>query len=201
MIQRLSAAGLLLLILLGAAVFSSSQTNAEWVNDYYGHALDNVMPLEKKTGTFVAYRAHRDYYTEVPEYWFMIGYERYGSDASFAHVRAADGVSIYDQLARLKRSDTQAEATSLADKIKLKSWDFDEHNCPAIRKQVEDFEALQFNPPTLEAKAIVLHPMNHEFHVQAPNTDMHVVIWDDDHSMVKWAIATRKALEKCVSPK
>jgi hypothetical protein len=200
-IQRFSAAGLLFLLLLISAVFSSSQTNAEWVNEYYSHALDALMPLQKETGTFVAYRAHRDYRTDVPEYWFMIEYDRYGSEASFAHVRAADGLSIYDQLARLHQNDMQAKATSLAGKIKLKSWDFDEHNCPAIKKQVENFQALQFNPPTLEAKTIVFHPMNHELHVQAPNADMHVVIWDDDHPMVKWAMETRTALEKCVTHK
>jgi hypothetical protein len=56
-----NTAGLLLLILAVTAVFSSWQTNAEWVNDYYGHALDALMQLQKKTGTFVAYRSHRDY--------------------------------------------------------------------------------------------------------------------------------------------
>ena len=77
MIRRKSAILLTLSFVLCASGTFSSQTDADWdwVGSHFGDALDKLMPLARTTGFYVVYRAHRDYRTDVPEYWFMIGYD------------------------------------------------------------------------------------------------------------------------------
>ncbi len=114
-----------------------------------------------------------------------------------AHVRAADGTSIYDQLMRMHQKDRNREAASMAKTIKLKAWDGTETACPAIKKQVEQLQNLQSKPLELNSDVIVLHPMNHQFHIQSPSAEMRFTIWDDEHPLITWALETRRALEAC----
>ena len=204
MIRRLSAILLTVIFVLSASSKFSSQTNTdwEWVNTHFGTTLDSLMPLQRPTGYYVVYRSHRDYRTDVPEYWFMIGYDGnsrgYGLETVLsAHVRAADTSSIYDQLMHMHRSDAKEDAAAMTKKIRPRNWNLKEAGCPSIKKQIEQLEQLQSKPLKLNTDVIVLHPMNHEFHIQAPDGDLNFVIWDDEHPLVKWALETRLALENC----
>jgi hypothetical protein len=185
-----------------------SQTEAErdWANLHFAQVLDTVMPLQRTASIYIVYRAHRDLHTEVPEYWFLIGTDPnekgYGLHPYLsAHIRAADTSSIYDQLVRMHRSDAKEDASSIAKKVRLKAWDWNEANCPAITDELEKLKDLQSKLPDLTANTIVLHPMNHEFHLQAATGDANLVLWDDEHPLVKWALDTRRALDKCAQAK
>jgi hypothetical protein len=204
MIQRWSAILSILLFAVCASSRSFSQTNADWdwVNRHFGEVLDSLMPMQRDKGFYVAYRSHRDFRTEVPEYWFIIGYDSnpggYGLEPFLsAHVRAADASSIYDQMMAMHRNDAHEDPASMAKKIWLKKSDFTEEGCPSIKKQIEQLQQLQSKVFKLRSNVIVLHPMNHEFHIQASDGDMNVVIWDDEYPLVKWALQTRRLLESC----
>ncbi len=98
---------------------------------------------------------------------------------------------------RMHENNPQEAATSMIPKLKIRNWNGKEADCPSIKKQIEEFQHLQSSPPKLTTGVIVLHPMNHEFHIQSPEGDMNFVIWNDESPLVKWALETRRALESC----
>jgi hypothetical protein len=182
----------------------SAQTDADWdwTNEHFGLVLNALMPLEKTGGFYVAYRAHRDYRTDVPEYWFMIERDvnehRTGSqDYLSAHVRFAETVSIYDQLMKMHRTEPQHDVSAMQNRISIKSIVLTEKECSAIKDQVDKLEKLRANLPKLQSDTIVIHPMNHEFHFQGAEGDVNAVLIDDEHPLVKWALETRHALDLC----
>jgi len=202
MIRRWTLIGTLLAITFGGGL-CASQTEADWTwtNEHFGSLLDALMPLQSTGGLYVTYRANRDYVTSIPEYWFRIGYDfnekqGYGLHNFFsAHVRIASPNSIYDQLMALHRS-AQKPANFKAH-IKVRSYDFTEMNCPAIKSQMEKFQRLQTKMPDLNGNEITIHPMNHVFYAVGAEGDMTLALTDDEHPLVKWALETRHALEGC----
>jgi hypothetical protein len=205
MIRRWTLIGTLLAITFSSGV-CASQTEADWTwtNKHFGPLLDALMPLQSSGGLYVTYRANRDYVTSIPEYWFRIGYEfnqkrGYGSQNFFsAHVRIASPNSIYDQLMALRRSDPAAQETdNFKARIKLRSYDFTEMNCPAIKSQMEKFQKLQTKMPEMNGNVITIHPMNHDFYAAGAEGDMTLALTDDEHPVVRWALETRKVLEGC----
>ena len=195
---------LILLLLLSANEGISAQTIAdwEWMDKHFELALDSLMPLHENSGFYIAYRAHRDLHTDVPEEWFTIGYERNADGRGLqqtlsAHVIAPDSSSIYTQLMRLHLNNTNEDAASMIKEIKLKRWDSNERDCPIIRKEVETFKELKTNLLDLRPDHIILHPMIHEFRVEAPDGNINVAVWSDDHPLVRWAGEAREALESC----
>lgn len=103
---------------LGAVLFChgirslNSQTEAEWAwtGKHFGSVLDTLMPLQRRSGVYVSYRANRDYATSTPEYWFMIGRQprekEYGLNSYLsAQARLAEPASIYDQLMAIHRKN------------------------------------------------------------------------------------------------
>src|SRR3954469_19363501 len=143
---------LILTLLLCADGATSSQTTAdwEWMDKHFGQALDSLMPLQKRSGFYIAYRAHRDLYMDIAEKWFMIGYERNADGEGLqqflsAHVRSPESSSIYVQLMQMHRGDTQEDISSMINKLRVKTWDSNERDCPVIRKEVEEFRKVQTN--------------------------------------------------------
>ncbi len=183
---------------------AQTQADWDWTNKEYSPVLDAVMPLQTRVGLYVTYRANRDYVTSIPEYWFRIGYEfnekqGYGlRNFLSAHVRIASPNSIYDQLMAFHRDNPATqEAGSFISRIKLRSYDLTETNCPAIKIQMDKFEKLQIKLPELNGDVITIHPMNHFFYTQGSEGDMKIVLTDEEHPLVKWASETRQALEHC----
>jgi hypothetical protein len=165
----------------------------------------SVDALHANGGLYVTYRANKDLVTNIPEYWFRIGYEfnekqGYGLNNFFsAHVRIASPNSIYDQLMALHRSNPATQdAPSFTSRIKLKSYDVTEMSCPAIKAQMDKFEKLRMKLPDLNGNVITLHPMNHVFYAQGAEGDMTIVLTDEEQPLVEWALETRQALEHCV---
>ena len=203
---RLVAIGLGLVAFWCANGRLNSQTQADWdwTNKEFGPVLDALMPLQTSGGLYVSYRANRDYVTSVPEYWFRIGYEfnekqGYGLQNFFsAHVRIANPDSIYDQLMALHRSNPATqEPVNFKSRIKLRSYNFTEWNCPAIKAQMDKLKKLQMKLPALNGNVITIHPMNHVFYAVGAEGDMTLVLTDDENPLVKWALETRQALEGC----
>lgn len=81
--------------------------------------------------------------------------------------------------------------------IKLRRWDLTEMKCPAIKDQFEKLQKLQFKLPQFDA--IVLHPLVHEFRIQAGLGDMNIVVLDAQHPLVSWALETRQAMDRCIA--
>lgn len=54
--------------------------------------------------------------------------------------------------------------------------------------------------PDLNGSVVTLHPMIHAFYADGAEGDMTMVLTDDEHPLVKWALETRQALEHCAKP-
>jgi hypothetical protein len=186
---------------------SQTDTAWGWTNKEFGPVLDALMPLQRESGPYVTYRANRDLYTSTPEYWFMVGLEpdpdgrlrRYLS----AHVRVAQPTSIYDQLMAIHRDEpgTQEATSALQKRIKLQAADFDEMNCPAVKRQVEKLKELRVTLPDVTSGTIVLHPMIHAFHISGSVGGATMFLTDDDNPLVKWAEETRRNFDLCSKPR
>jgi len=198
----------LLPVIAALALFScsprivSAQSNAdwEWVGDSFPSTLHEMFPLEVP-GTYVAYRSHRDLYTDTLEYSFVIARDASANGSSeprfVAQVRQADSISIYDQMMALHRKSPNRSAPSIQKELRLRTWTLAETTCPAVRAQLLKFQQLRLVPP--EFDVIVLHPLIHEFHVSAGMGNMEVVLYDEDNSFVQWAVETSRALELCTT--
>jgi hypothetical protein len=200
--------GIVLVVFCCSSERVESQTEADWdwTNKEFGPILDTLMPPEAIGGLYLTYRSHKDYVTSVPEYWFRIGYEfnekqGYGRQNFYtAHVRIANPNSIYDQLMALHRNDPATqEASGFKSRIKLRSYDLTEMSCPAIKTQMDKFAELQTKMPDLNGGVITIHPTIHAFYAQGGEGDMRIVLTDEGHPLVKWALQTRRALEDCVN--
>jgi hypothetical protein len=182
----------------------SSQTDAdwEWMGKNFGPTMELLLPIKKTLGGYVSYRSYRDLYTDVLEYSFLIGHDQrkegYGAEPHLsAHVRMADSISIYDQMMKMHRANPQKDLVDIQHAVKLKMWDLTEKTCPVVQSQFQKFQKLRFGPPVFDE--IVLHPLIHEFRIQAGMGGMDLSLVDSEHPLVIWALETRRALESCVS--
>jgi len=192
---------LLLFFCVPSTISAQSNADWEWVGDHFSHALHEMFPLELP-GVYVAYRSHRDLYTDALEYSFVIARDvsakGSGGEPRFvAQVRQADSSSIYDQMMALHRKFPSQSAASIQKGLRVKTWTLVEMTCPAVRTQLLKFPQLRLVPPQFDA--IVLHPLIHEFRVRAGMGDMDIALYDEDNSFVQWAVETRRALELCAT--
>jgi hypothetical protein len=183
-----------------------AQSNADfaWMDNHYSDSFQELFPLELPAlpAPYVAYRSHRDLYTDTPEYSFVIARDesakRSGEQPAFvAQVRQADSSSIYDQMMALHRRSPNRSAADIQKELRVKKWTLAETTCPAIRNQLSKFQQLRLVPP--EFDAIVLHPLINQFRVRAGMGNMDLELYEDDNSFVQWAIETRHAFDVCIS--
>jgi hypothetical protein len=182
---------------------ASEQSNPDWkwVGHHFPHTLHEMFPLELP-GIYVAYRSHRDLYTDTLEYSFAIARDLStkgaGGEPRFvAQVRQADSSSIYDQMMALHGKSPSRSAASIQKELRVKAWTLVDTTCPAVRTQLLKFQQLRLVPPQFDV--IVLHPLIHEFRVRAGTGDMDIELYDEDNSFVQWAVETRRALELCAT--
>jgi hypothetical protein len=194
-------AALVLFSCVTGTISAQSNADREWIEDHFSHALNKMLPLELP-GIYVAYRSHRDLYTDTLEYSFVIARDvsAKGRDGQFklvAQVRQADSSSIYDQMMALHRKSPSRSAASIQKELRVKAWTLVETTCPAVRTQLLKFQQLRLVPPQFDD--IVLHPLIHEFRVRAGMGDMDIALYDEDNLFVQWALETRRALELCAT--
>jgi hypothetical protein len=206
--KRRSIAAVLALVLVAFWWGSrrlSSQTKAdwEWTNQHFGRLLDTLMPMERRGGLYVSYRANRDYVTSTPEYWFMIGLEPSAKGSGLhpylsAHVRLAQPTSIYDQLMAIHRAEPATQdTTTIQNRIKIKSWDFTEMTCPAIKDQLGKLKNLPARFPDINRGYVIIHPMNHAFFMVGEDGEVRMSWLGEENPLVRWAQETRRALDAC----
>lgn len=68
-------------------------------------------------------------------------------------------------------------------------------NCPAVKAQFSSLQQLRLTLPQFDV--VILHPLIHEFRIRAGAGDMEVALYDDENSLVQWALETRHALALC----
>jgi hypothetical protein len=199
--HHLNSAMRVLLLLFSVSIAASAQSEADWdwVNKHFGKALHDLFPNEQRAGMYVAYRSHRDLYTNTPEYSFLIG--RDAAEIGLqpylsAHVRQADSTSVYDQMMDMHRKAPNTSAEDVQKAVRVKVWDLTEMSCPAVKSQFVKFRRLRLATPQFDV--VIIHPLIHEFHIRAGSGDMEITLYDGENSFVAWAIETRHALESCV---
>src|SRR6266404_5047795 len=122
--------GLAIVTLMGISLAYSGQgqgsepTEADWqwMSENYSPAFERLFPLRKTSGLYVAYRSHRDLYTDVLEYSFVLGYGPKSDGPRLeplsAHVRRADSVSMFNQMMKMHRGNPTEKAVHFETKIR-----------------------------------------------------------------------------------
>src|SRR5581483_9149143 len=197
--QWFATATLAVFVCGASQLLAQSNDDRKWVDDHFPQVLQTLFPLESPPA-YIAYRSHRDLYTDTLEYSFVVSREVSAQDSGqsvrlVAYVRHADAVSVYDQMMALHRESPKRSAESIRKGLRVKVSSLTESNCPAVRTQFLKFQQLQLVPP--QFNVIVLHPLIHEFRVRAAMGDMDVVLYAEDSSLVQWALETRHELELC----
>lgn len=185
---------------LGCQSSAPSQADVDWMTQHYPQTLNELLPL--KSDVLVSYRSHRDLYTDILEYSFLIQHGARTSDNSHkrflsAEVRIADGVSIYDQMMKMHRADGSETEQSMRPKIKVKTWNLTEQTCPPIQASFVKLHKLKFKAPAPDT--IVLHPLIHEFYIGGGAGKAQAEIQTSTHPLVRWAVETRKELDACIA--
>ena len=196
----LFGAVLLLSFCVGGTLSAQSSADCDWMTGHFPKALDDSFPIDQRYDVDVAYRSHRDLHTDVPEYSFVIGTKNSDTVSGLprylaAQVREAESASIYDQMMALHRRFPNRSAVDIQRDVHVKQLKLTEMNCPAIRAQFSKLQQLRLALPQFDV--VILHPLIHEFRIRAGGGDMEVALYDDENSLVQWALETRHALQLC----
>jgi hypothetical protein len=97
----------------------------------------------------------------------------------------------------LHRKFPNRSADDIQKDVRVKKLKLTEMNCPDIKVQFSKFQQLRLALPQFDV--VILHPLIHEFRIRAGGGDMDVALYDDENSLVSWAIETRHALEQCAT--
>jgi hypothetical protein len=149
----LFVAGLLLSLSAGGNL--SAQSSADWDWMSFDKALHDLFPIDERYAVYVAYRSHRDLYTDMPEYSFVIGPQNSDTVSGLprylaAHVREAESASVYDQMMALHRKFPNRSADDIQKDVHVKKWNLTEMNGPAIKAQFSKFQQVRLAPPSWE---------------------------------------------------
>lgn len=182
--------GVISLLLL--QVWASAQTPqvVHVSDDFFAEVLEEKLPLARFAP--VAYRSNQDLRAYVLEYSFSFLAERSQYDVV---VRTPESRSIYDQIRKILQDNPRVTPQEIKNKIQINEWRLSSRQCPAIRAQLLTFQQMQIPLP---ADDILLHPLIHRFQVYRGIQRMDFEIHDDDHPLVRWALATRESLQKCI---
>jgi hypothetical protein len=191
------------------------QTNKEleWAEKHYWKVYRDLFPKMEILGDFVEYRFTETLHSSkggALESYFLLGVVLSGKKDKIkiqlsAQFRAPDAIPIYNQIADLHHADSGAGVESIEKRIKMKSMDFTETSCPAIRNSFREFQELRFGPPytnpdpgqmeTIEDSAL------YQFKIEASHGSADITLFDETHPLVVWAMKTQRELEACASAK
>ena len=198
----LLCAALLLSFCVGEAGSAQSSADWDWMSNHFPKALDDLFPIDESYGVDVAYRSHRDLHTDSPEYSFVIETENSDTISGLprylaAYVREAESASFYDQMMALHRKFPNRSAEHIQRDVHVRKLKLTEMSCPVIRTQFAKLQQLSLTLPQFDV--VILHSLIHEFRIRAGAGDMEVALYDDENSLVRWAIETRHSLESCAT--
>ncbi|HXM05618.1 MAG TPA: HEAT repeat domain-containing protein [Chthoniobacterales bacterium] len=186
----------------GGDLPARSNADWDWMSNHFAKALDDLFPINERYGVYIAYRSHRDLNTDVPEYSFVIGTEKSDSVSGLprylaAYVREAESASVYDQMMAQHRKFPNRSADDIQKDVHVKKLKLTEMGCPAIKVQFSKLQQTRFALPQFDV--VILHPLLHEFRIRTGGGDLDVALYDDENSLVSWAVGTRHALELCAT--
>lgn len=88
-------------------------------------------------------------------------------------------------------------ADDIQEDVHVKKLKLTEMDCPAIKAQFLKLQQARLALPQFDV--VILHPLVHEFRIRAGGGDMDLALYDDENSLVSWAIETRRKLELCAT--
>jgi len=199
---RLFGAAVLLSFCVGGNLSAQSSADWEWMANHFDKALRDLFPIDQRYGVYVAYRSHRDLHTDVLEYSFLIGTEKSDTVSGLprylaAQVREAESASVYDQMMAQHRKFPNRSADDIQKDVHVKKLKLTEMDCPAIKVQFSKLQQTRVALPQFDV--VIHHPLVHEFRIRAGDGDVDLTLYDNENSLVSWAIETRNILELCAA--
>jgi hypothetical protein len=112
-------------------------------------------------------------------------------------VKEAESASVYDQMMAQHRKFPNRSADDIQKDVHVKKLTLTEIDCPAIKAQFSKLQQTRLAMPHFDV--VILHPLVQEFRIRVGGGDLDVALYDDENSLVSWAIETRHALEVCAT--
>jgi hypothetical protein len=183
--------GTLLLLLLPIGLSPQTDADWAWLSENFHKALDNMLPMQKKCSGCVSYRSYETLQVGDLEYSLLI---RPSGKGYVAHVRMPDGLPLGRQLVVMHQKQPDKTVVTMESDLKFKDWDFTEAQCHAVNSQYEKLQSLRVPLPS---NTITMDPTVHEFHIDDYSGTWDLVVLEESHPLVKWALETRNLLEAC----
>jgi hypothetical protein len=179
----------------------------KWTEKNYYKILNDLLPMRGDSAVYVTYRASETLHLsndQDPEDYFLLGIDFSPKGNALnrfvsAHVRTAESKSIFEQIMRLHHEDFSMDWQSIERKIKLKSLDYTEADCPVVGEEFRAFQELKYGPPytKLDGLEVVLDPPSYEFHIAATYGHSDIELNNNSHPLVVWAMKTQREIEAC----
>src|ERR1700723_1276836 len=104
---------------------------------------------------------------------------------------------VYDQMMAQHRKFPNRSADDIQKDVHVKKLKLTEMGCPAIKMQFSKLQQTHFALP--QFVFVILHSFLHAFPIRTGGGDLDVSLYDDENSLVSWAVGTRHALELCAT--
>jgi hypothetical protein len=186
---------LCVMLLLFSPVVLAPQTDAgwTWLTENFHKALDDTLPIQRDCSNCVSYRSYESLQVGDVEYSLLITPTGKGY---IAHIRMPDKLPLGRQLLAMHQKQKEKTLTSMESELKFKDWNLAEARCPAVKSQYEKLQSLRVSLPS---NTIMMDPTVHEFHVDDYSGTWDLVILEEQHPLVRWAVETQHLLEACTA--
>jgi hypothetical protein len=163
----------------------------DWLNENFHKALDDTLPMQKKCSGCVSYRSYETLQVGDIEYSLLITPAGKGY---VAHIRVPDMLPLGRQLLVVHQKEPDKTAVTMESELKFRDWVLTEAQCPAVKSQYEKLQSLRVSLPS---NTITMDPTVHEFHIDDNSGIWDLVILEEQHPLVRWAMETRRLFEAC----
>lgn len=191
-----AAAAALSVLLPCLAAWAGPQSDFRWASRQFPQAFEDFFPIQKGSGDFIAFRAHRGDLSDLPEYSVILDDAR-DPRTLRAVVREAQGASLFQQLAALHARRPSASYEQMKGELKVAHWELSARQCPAVAAQLQAFESIHFVRPR-DDEPVAAHPILYEFN-ETLSGGGQVLEYAESRALPRWARATRKALDACIA--
>jgi len=164
----------------------------DWLEAARPVAFERLMPLESRTGLFVAYRRYRDLYHDAPELYFKIDL---GMTAASASLVEPAGASFQVQLLRLHAENPRASVDTLLQGVTVTRLTVPSGSCPALDARIDAFADVKMGATPNDV--LFLHPVVHRIVARGSGLQVNATSYDPEVPIVRWVEATIAAIRTC----
>jgi hypothetical protein len=182
---------------------TASGADSEWVAQHLAAAMDSLIPLRGlQYREFVAYRMSPDW--DGPESHFAISFPQTTPTVENveATVSRLTGGAVRSQLLKLHMADRDASLDELMLRVAIRRATLASDRCVALKARVDALEkvVIEISPRSRSGRYAEIpapHAPVHQIVLSRSGTSINAVLQNPRAALVRWAVGTLNALNKC----